>query len=364
MKSLESDESDLEGGKLEKERDKTIRNNRAVKIQNQALLSGLAYCVSSCSMILVNKFVLSGYKFNAGISLMLYQNFISVIIVSTLSVMGVISTEPLTWKLIKVWLPVNVIFVGMLITSMFSLKYINVAMVTVLKNVTNVITALGEMYLFEKHHDNRVWAALFLMVSDLLVNDARLGSNSWDVAFAVFAYIISAISGGITDLSFHAIGYTWQIINCFLTASYSLTLRRVMDTAKQQTKSGNLNEFSMVLLNNILSLPLGILLAYIFNEVDYLSRTPLLRLPSFWLVMTLSGFLGLAISFTSMWFLHQTGATTYSLVGSLNKIPLSVAGILLFKVPTSLENSASIFFGLLAGVFFARAKMREKSQGQ
>ncbi|XP_008245256.1 PREDICTED: GDP-mannose transporter GONST1-like [Prunus mume] len=83
------------------------------------------------------------------------------------------------------------------------------------------------------------------------------------------------------------------------------------------------------------------------------------------MVMTLSGFSGLAISFTSMWFLHQTGATTYSLVGSLNKIPLSVAGILLFKVPTSLENSASIFFGLVAGVFFALvfdAKMRERSQ--
>ncbi|KAF5946970.1 hypothetical protein HYC85_017198 [Camellia sinensis] len=43
------------------------------------------------------------------------------------------------------------------------LKYINVAMVTVLKNVTNVITAVGEMYLFNKHHDNRVWVALFLM---------------------------------------------------------------------------------------------------------------------------------------------------------------------------------------------------------
>ncbi|CAH2042015.1 unnamed protein product [Thlaspi arvense] len=33
--------------------------------------------------------------------------------------------------------------------------------------------------------------------------------------------IISAISGGITDLSFHAVGYAWQIVNCFLTASYS-----------------------------------------------------------------------------------------------------------------------------------------------
>lgn len=36
-----------------------------------------------------------------------------------------------------------------------------------------------------------------------------------------------------------------------------------------------------------------------------------------------------------------------SLVGSLNKIPLSIAGIILFNVPTSLENSASIFFGKL-----------------
>lgn len=50
------------------------------------------------------------------------------------------------------------------VSNFCSLKYINVAMVTVLKNVTNVITAVGEMYLFNKHHDNRVWAALFLMV--------------------------------------------------------------------------------------------------------------------------------------------------------------------------------------------------------
>nr|AFK37276.1 unknown [Lotus japonicus] len=71
----------------------------------------------------------------------------------------------------------------------------------------------------------------------------------------------------------------------------------------------------MVLLNNILSLPLGIFLVVVFNEVDYLFTTPLLRLPSFWLVMTFSGFLGLAISFTSMWFLHQTGATTYRFSG-------------------------------------------------
>lgn len=72
---------------------------------------------------------------------------------------------------------------------------------------------------------------------------------------------------------------------------------------------------------------------------------------------TLSGLLGLAISFTSMWFLGQTSPTTYSLVGSLNKIPMSLAGLLLFNVPLSVPNLFSILFGLFAGVFFARAKM-------
>lgn len=73
MKPFEKNEADLESGKLGKDRDRTLRSNKVVKIPNQALLSGLAYCISSCSMILVNKFVLSSYDFNAGISLMLYQ---------------------------------------------------------------------------------------------------------------------------------------------------------------------------------------------------------------------------------------------------------------------------------------------------
>jgi hypothetical protein len=36
--------------------------------------------------------------------------------------------------------------------------------------------------------------------------------------------IISAITGGITDLSFNATGYAWQTLNCFLTASYSVSI--------------------------------------------------------------------------------------------------------------------------------------------
>lgn len=67
------DDNDLEDYKASKDRDRPSQFLRLPNLQNQALLSGLAYCISSCSMILVNKFVLSGYGFNAGIFLMLYQ---------------------------------------------------------------------------------------------------------------------------------------------------------------------------------------------------------------------------------------------------------------------------------------------------
>ncbi|KAJ7959788.1 GDP-mannose transporter like [Quillaja saponaria] len=296
------------------------------------LFSGTAYCISSCSMILLNKVVLSSFNFNAGISLMFYQNLISTLVVVLLGLLGVISVEKLNWKLVRVWIPVNVIFVGMLASGMYSLKYINIAMVTILKNVTNILTAIGELYMFRKRQNQKVWAAMFLM-------------------------IISAVSGGITDLSFNSVGYAWQILNCVLTASYSLTLRRVMDDAKKTTRSGSLNEVSMVLLNNLLSLPFALLMILLLGEWEYVLNVDVVKLPMFWVVTTASGLLGLAISFTSMWFLHQTGPTTYSLVGSLNKIPISIAGIVLFKVPLSLPSTFSILFGLFAGVFFARAKM-------
>ncbi|CAO2825153.1 unnamed protein product [Amaranthus hypochondriacus] len=308
------------------------REYKSGKKPSGPLVSGAAYCLSSCSMILLNKVVLSTYNFNAGITLMFYQNLISTIIVVALSICGFISVEKLNTKLIRVWMPVNIIFVGMLVSGMYSLKHINVAMVTILKNVTNIMTAIGDYYLFRRAQNRKVWTAMFLM-------------------------IISAVSGGITDLSFDATGYAWQIMNCVLTASYSLTLRMAMEKAKQLTKSGSLNEVSMVLLNNLLSLPFAMILIVIFDEWSYVTNTNVVTEPMFWAAATLSGLLGLAISFTSMWFLGQSSPTTYSLVGSLNKIPISLAGIVLFNVPVSVPNLFSILFGLFAGVFFARAKM-------
>lgn len=62
--------------------------------------------------------------------------------------------------------------------------------------------------------------------------------------------IISAICGGVTDLSFHAVGYAWQVLNCFLTASYSVNFLSVMQC------SSELFGLTIIILYRSIALPL------------------------------------------------------------------------------------------------------------
>jgi hypothetical protein len=61
-------------------------------------------------------------------------------------------------KIVQLWLPVNVIFVGMIWTSFFALKNLGVPMATVLKNLTNLFTILGDYTMYGKVRHSHVIA--------------------------------------------------------------------------------------------------------------------------------------------------------------------------------------------------------------
>jgi len=50
------------------------------------------------------------------------QNFISTLVVVLLALCGRVSVEKLNWRLVRVWLPVNVIFIAMLVSGMYRYK--------------------------------------------------------------------------------------------------------------------------------------------------------------------------------------------------------------------------------------------------
>ena len=169
----------------------------------------------------------------------------------------------------------------------------------------------------------------------------------------------------MTVLSFSFTGYTWQILNCVFTASYSIYLRLVMD--RVSFFSGKkLSESTMVLLNNGLSIPFLLVLAYVLGETERIgnpNHMAIIGSIGFQVAALMSSLTGLALSFSSLWFLSQSTPTTYSIVGSLNKVPIAILGIVIFRAPTTGANLVSIFIGLSAGVVFVKAKASEGKKG-
>lgn len=334
----------IEGGKGhdDVERQPLLSDGEAARAKvfgfHPAVVSGICYCCASGSMVILNKHALAGFGWTAANALLFFQCALSVIMVKGCESMRLIKPlQPLKADLVKVWLPVNIIFVCMIASSFLALQTVGVGMVTVWKNLSNFLTALGDVFIFGKSYSWQVWGCLFLMTG-------------------------SALAGASTDSQFTFSGYTWQVVNCVFTSAYALYLRSVMDkVAEHTTDKKRMDENSMVYYNNLLSLPFIALLMLIFNEYPKLT-TPAavvaLQNPTFLSVATLGGVIGFAISFSSLWFLSQTTATLYSLVGALNKIPVAVVGILVFAEPTNPKNLASIIIGLTAGVLFVFAKAR------
>lgn len=117
-----------------------------------------------------------------------------------------------------------------------------------------------------------------------------------------------------------------------------------------------LDEFSMVLYNNVLSVPVLLVAAGVNGEFATIWTEPALRDPRFQVAACLSAVCGFMISFCSLWFLSTTTATTYSLVGSLNKMPVAVLGLFFFDASWGIKNLASILVGIAASVIFVLAK--------
>lgn len=303
---------------------------------NPALFSGLCYCAASGSMVLLNKHALASFNFTAPNALLGFQCLLAAFLVKMCHIMGYVELQPLKRDLVLTWLPVNVIFVGMTGSSFYALQSVGVGMVTVMKNLSNFITAVCDVLIFKKSYSLQLWLCLCLMLA-------------------------SAGAGAKTDKKFTYYGYAWQIANCLFTSAYALTLRNVMDKVSQHTTTKQkMDEFSMVYYNNLLSLPFIMALMWYFGEWQTLPHQAALANPMFQTVALMGGLIGFAISFSGLWFLSQTTATIYSLVGALNKIPVAIVGIVAFHEASSAKNAMSIAIGLFAGVLFVHAKARGK----
>jgi len=163
---------------------------------------------------------------------------------------------------------------------------------------------------------------------------------------------IGAILAGMNDLEFTVVGYFWMISNCLCTSSYILYMRHVSSTI-------NLSKFGMVYYNNILSSMILLPILFIRQEQNVLFNKEF-QSSTFILANAVAGVLGFYLNFASVWCVSATSATTYAIVGSVNKVPITILGFWLFQARMTFEGLIFVAFATLGGFLYAYSKLPKK----
>eukprot|EP01138_Halocafeteria_seosinensis_P003896 gb/GECG01003982.1/.p1 GENE.gb/GECG01003982.1/~~gb/GECG01003982.1/.p1 ORF type:complete len:349 (+),score=14.75 gb/GECG01003982.1/:1-1047(+) len=294
--------------------------------RGSALLSALAYSACSISMVLVNKGIFSKFDYPYSFTVLAIQGLLAVIWLLASHYANILTLKPLSKEVFKQWLPVNLLFVAMLYTSFQSLKLLAVPLVTIFKNITNLIVLYGEWLFFKEKCDSQVVASLCVVV-------------------------IGAVLAGWTDIHFTVTGYAWMLLNCLMTASYVLYLRAAVTL--------DVSTHDKAFYNNLLMIPVALLLAAATGEFPLAVTSEEWGNGSFVATVVFSGSVGFLLNLASIWCVACTSASTYSMIGALNKVPLSVVGVLVFSEPVTFRTAIFISMSLLGGVMYTRARTRK-----
>jgi GDP-mannose transporter len=94
------------------------------------------------------------------------------------------------------------------------------------------------------------------------------------------------------------------------------------------------------------------------GEVHLFTATSALHTGDYALKNFFAGFVGFFLNFASLNCVQATGPTTFAIVGSLNKIPVSILGYLLFDNLISKETWFFISVAMSGGFLYSYAKLQ------
>ncbi|RYP10079.1 hypothetical protein DL764_000870 [Monosporascus ibericus] len=314
------------------------------QIENSPLISILAYCLSSISMTVVNKYVVSGHEWNMNFFYLAVQSVVCILTIQVCKQLGLIKNlAPFDANKGKRWFPISLLLVGMIYTSNKSLQYLSVPVYTIFKNLTIIVIAYGEVLWFGGSVTPLALLAFGLMVLSSVVAawaDTRSAAQTAEAAAA-----LATLNAG----------YAWMGMNVFCTASYLLGMRKVI-------KNMNFKDWDTMFYNNLLTIPVLVVLSVLvedWSSANFVRNFPSESRNSLMISMIYSGVAAVFISYCSAWCIRVTSSTTYSMVGALNKLPIAISGFIFFSVPVTVGGVSAIFIGFVSGIVYTWAKVRQ-----
>ena len=286
------------------------------------------YTACTTISILATKHIVALFPFGA--VLMASQSVVASIALYTIGLLSPSAgMRAFDASLARRWLPVAIVFGVLNYSIANSLASISVSVFYyVFKNVTTILTALGN------------WAL-----------------NGEGVSYGVLASIVLMAGGslltGLTDLSFDSTGYVWVALHAVMLAVYVLLIKHI------QSSNPRFSDWEQTFYSNFLGAFVMIAFGVASRETVVMWEDAHLYRRSFWLLVLLTGLLRACVGFSIFRLMSLTSPVTYTMVNALNNIPGAVLSAILFPVAATWQSSLSIALALISGVIFAYARAQD-----
>ncbi|KAG0440514.1 putative GDP-mannose transporter 2 [Dictyocoela muelleri] len=213
------------------------------------------------------------------------------------------------------WNMTSLFLVIMIYSSLESFKNLEISTFIMLKNFSIITTAFLELYIFNK----------------------KIGLNNF------FAFILIIIGSTNLHPSNSLKGYFYVLTNILSTSLFTISMRYIVLTEKT-------TDIDSLMISQTLTIPYLLILSVFFDhEYKMISINMLL----------LSCIAVFLVAYSSIWCMRVLSSTSYCVVGSLNKLLLSLSGILFFDETISLLKFFSIVCGSFSGLLYSKTILKE-----
>uniref|UniRef100_A0A1I7WWW6 TPT domain-containing protein n=1 Tax=Heterorhabditis bacteriophora TaxID=37862 RepID=A0A1I7WWW6_HETBA len=271
----------------------------------------------SIGLVFLNKYLLSSsnLKLDAPLFITWYQCIITVILCFALSALAKIFPHTITFphmsldqKISREVLPLSVIFVAMITFNNLCLKYVGVSFYYVGRSLTTVFNVVcSYMILGQKTSAKALGCCLLIIVCK--ISDVSRFKSIFSLYSSI--YVIGSLS---------VLGFIYGVLASLFVALNAIYTQRslgaVGDSIWRLTMYNNLNA-------SFLFLPL-MLFSGEFGEVIYF---PKLFDFVFWMLMTLSGFLGFMMGYVTGWQIQATSPLTHNISGTAKAAAQTVLAV-------------------------------------
>ena len=251
----------------------------------------IAYCLSGTLLTLSNKTVMMQFPYPT--TTVAIQNAVAVLllVVGAAVCPALIDKPPaLQSTVVKRWLPLVILFVVMLSSSLKALMHVSAVTLIVIRNLTSLSVA----------------------VLDFVARGTRISSKS---ALSLAGMLVGAVLYGLHDIAFSPAGYAWLILNILATTSYQVYAKSLvsLENIKHMGPTG------FAYLNNLLSLPVLILISVASGEWTAAARD-LSTQSAAYAGLLVTGLLGFCLSVTGFKLNTLISATSMMVANNVNKV--------------------------------------------